>query len=134
MLPVRLGYSKAFVLRFAGLLGRRDLRIDLVVGREYMVLPGRKFLAQGHLLDLAWMLLLDDSYHLMHLLVSGLGFDRNLDKDNCVDLEVFNLLEAFTNSQIIKEIMDFHRVNCVENFHIIKIIVAGLQIMVKIID
>ena len=58
-------------------------------------------------------------------------------------MELFNPLEAIINSQITKEIMDsnkvnfivdFHKVNFIVDSHIINIIMAGLHIMVKIMD
>ena len=73
---VKLKYSITFILRFVDLLVRRDLRIDLVIRKECKGLAGHKFLVQVHLSDLALILPLNDSYHLMRLLVSNLRIDK----------------------------------------------------------
>ena len=56
------------------------------------------------------------------------------DINNYVDLELFSLLEAFTNLQIIKEIMDSHKINFIADFRVIKIIEVRVHIIVEIMD
>ena len=70
----------------------------------------------------------------MRLLAANLKIDKNQDINNYVDWELFILLEAFTNLQIIKEINDFLMGNYFKDFHIIRIIGVKLHIMAKIMD
>jgi hypothetical protein len=70
----------------------------------------------------------------MRLLASNLKIDMCWDINNSVDLELFVLLEAFINLQIIKEINDFRKDNYFKDFHIIKIIELMLLVMPKIED